>query len=83
MNLKEQAALKIAERHKVDPVIFDIFVTEGLTDEKKCRDFLIRLEAESLKQTQNQTEVKATIAEKYNVSYSTAEKIILKKFECF
>lgn len=81
MDLTKKAAEEIAKRHKLDPVIFDIFVTEGLTDERKCRDFLIRLEAESLKLTQNQTEIKATIAEKYNVSYSTAEKIILKKFE--
>lgn len=81
MKLKDQAARKIAERHKVDPVIFEIFVTEGLTDERKCRDFLIRLEAEEMKSKCSQTEVKVTIADKYNVSYSTAEKIILKKFE--
>jgi len=81
MDIKKEAAKRIRERHPIDPVIFEVFVSEGLTDERKCRDFLIRLEAEELKQSMNQTEVKATIADKYHVSYSTAEKIILKKIE--
>jgi hypothetical protein len=81
MDLKEAAKKLIIDRYTIDPVIFEVFVTEGLTDEKKCRDFLIRSEAAELRLNLNQTEVKATIAEKYNVSYSTAEKIILKKIE--
>lgn len=81
MNITEEAKKIINDRYTIDPIIFEVFINEGLTDERKCRDFLIRAEASELKQTMNQTEIKATIAERYNVSYSTAEKIILKKFE--
>ena len=81
MDFIKETAKKIADRHKIDPAIFDIFVSEGLMDEKSCRDFLIRTEAQELKDLQSQTAIKINMADKYSVSYSTAEKIILKKFE--
>lgn len=78
INIRVSVKKLLKERYNIDPEVTDEMFNSGVLKDHVCRDMLIMDEYKRKAQPKERNRLKNKLAEKYCISASLVEKIILK-----
>ena len=81
MNLKKELSQKLEAIYGINEDVTIALIDDGVIDEGAARNFLIQKEYHEKCEIYKKTDLKIQLSEKFSCSFSTVEKIILKKIE--
>jgi len=77
-NIKLEISKLLKESYGIDPTVSDRMFDDGILTYKACRDLLIKNEYQNKSEQKEKIRLRNKLADRYCVSVSLIEKIVLK-----